>query len=58
MSVIVMFVWMFIIRAIPFKKIFSGLACLIVFAVIAVAINNYNANLLPQSNIILINDKY
>ncbi len=42
MVMFLMFVWSFIIRAIPFKKIFTGVACMIILITGMILVNNYN----------------
>lgn len=56
MQIFLMIFWSFIIKAIPFKKIFTAVACIVVLISATMIINN-NVNLKDPDALIFVKDK-
>lgn len=57
MQIFLMILWSFIINAMPFKKIFTAIACIVVLISGTLIINSYNMNLKDPDAFIFIKDK-
>lgn len=56
MRIVVMFVWMFIIQAIPFKKILASTVFAMVLVGAMMVVNDYNAVIKERGGVIFAKD--
>lgn len=57
MQIFFMFLWCFVLRVIPFKKVLTAIVCMVVLISGTIVINNFNMRLENSDTFIFVKDK-